>query len=369
VIGTAVTLNEPESRPTGVRDIAKALGISTGTVDRALHNRRGVSPVTRKRVMQTAERLGYRPNLAARFLSSKKQLSIGVCLPKEIASFFDGVRIGIRDACRPFELTSVRVVDSSYPRIGIGEVEAFESALEQGVDGIIVAPAYPERMKRLIRKASGREVAVVCVATDAPGTERIGTVAVDPFSSGSLAAELMGRFLSGTGTVATITGFLSTADHAQKVAGFSHGIGTYYPAIEVSPPIEAHDDEKEAYKKSLLLLEQSPNLKGIYISTANCLPTLRALEDLGLKGRVTLITTDLFPEIVPEIRSGAVAATIHQRPRTQGKMAFEALYRFLADHTCPVPFTKLAPHIVMRSNLDLFMNQISGAVEQDEVRS
>jgi LacI family transcriptional regulator len=366
VSGTASSENEPHSRPAGVRDIAKALSISTGTVDRALHNRKGISPVTRMRVMQMAERLGYRPNLAARFLSSRKQLTIGVCLPKEIASFFDGVRGGIRDACRPVELSSARIVESLYPRIGIGEVEAFEKAIELGADGIIVAPAYPEKMKRLIRKASSRGIAVVCVATDAPGTERISTIAVDPFSSGFMAAELLGRFLAGAGTVATITGFLSTADHAQKIAGFSHGISTHYPGIEVRSTIEAHDDETEAYEKSSRLLKQNPGLKGIYISTANCLPTLRALTDLDLQEKVTLITTDLFPEIVPAIRSGAIAATIHQRPRTQGRMAFEALWRFLADRTCPAPFTKLAPHIVMRSNLDLFVNELSGAPEQNE---
>jgi LacI family transcriptional regulator len=106
---------EGDSRPIGVRDIARSLGISTGTVDRALHNRQGISPVTHKRVMQMAEKLGYRPNLAARFLSSRKQLAIGVCLPKEIASFFDSVRDGILGACRPYELTSARVVEGFYP--------------------------------------------------------------------------------------------------------------------------------------------------------------------------------------------------------------------------------------------------------------
>ena len=52
-------------------DIAEALGISTGTVHRALHNHAGVSSVTKARVQQMAKTLGYRPNLAARYLSSK----------------------------------------------------------------------------------------------------------------------------------------------------------------------------------------------------------------------------------------------------------------------------------------------------------
>jgi uncharacterized protein (DUF1501 family) len=53
-------------RPAGIKDIAKALGVSTGTVDRALHARPGINDATRRRVLKMADKLGYRPNLAAR---------------------------------------------------------------------------------------------------------------------------------------------------------------------------------------------------------------------------------------------------------------------------------------------------------------
>jgi len=59
-------------------DIAGALGISTGTVHRALHNHPGVSSATRSRVLQVSRSLGYRPNLAARFLSQRKNFRISV---------------------------------------------------------------------------------------------------------------------------------------------------------------------------------------------------------------------------------------------------------------------------------------------------
>jgi LacI family transcriptional regulator len=58
--------------PTTLLDIGKALGISIGTVHRALHDNPGVSPITKTRVLQMARNMGYRPNLAARYLSSKR---------------------------------------------------------------------------------------------------------------------------------------------------------------------------------------------------------------------------------------------------------------------------------------------------------
>src|SRR3974377_1948603 len=82
----------PAIKPAGIKEIAKALGVSIGTVDRALHGRAGINPITRAKVLKMAQTMGYRPNLAARFLKSQRQLMISVLLPTEIASFFDALR-------------------------------------------------------------------------------------------------------------------------------------------------------------------------------------------------------------------------------------------------------------------------------------
>ena len=60
----------------GIKDIAKALKVSIGTVDRALHGRPGVSEKTKARVLQMAKRLGYKPNLAAQALKLNRRVSI-----------------------------------------------------------------------------------------------------------------------------------------------------------------------------------------------------------------------------------------------------------------------------------------------------
>ena len=51
--------------------------------------------------------------------------------------------------------------------------------------------------------------------------------------------------------------------------------------------------------------------------------------------RLTIVATDLFPDLVREIRAGTVTATIYQRPRTQGSMALRVLYEFLAEGARP----------------------------------
>jgi hypothetical protein len=47
----------PKARPIGIKDIAKALGISIGTVDRAIHSRGGINPITKERVLKMAQTL------------------------------------------------------------------------------------------------------------------------------------------------------------------------------------------------------------------------------------------------------------------------------------------------------------------------
>ena len=56
-----------------------------------------------KAALRAAEKLGYRPNLAARFLSSSKRITIGVVIPREVAYFYDEVREGIFEAATVFE--------------------------------------------------------------------------------------------------------------------------------------------------------------------------------------------------------------------------------------------------------------------------
>jgi LacI family transcriptional regulator len=344
--------------PVGIKDIARALGISTGTVDRALHAKPGINPMTRARVLRTAEALGYRPNLAARYLKSKKTLKISVHLPRELALFWDSLREGIREAAAMFEPT-LFVDFRSYPRLGKGDVALFEQALAEGTNGLIIAPGDPAALKSLIRKASQRGIPVACVVTDAPDTPRLTSVSADPFTVGAVAGELLTRFVPNGGQAAFFTGWLSMQDHADKLRGFQVSLDTAATGLSLAATVEAHDDEREAHKRAMNLLKAHPDLKAIYVSTVNSLPVLRAIEELGRKRDLTVVTTDLFPELVSWIREGTVVATVYQRPISQGRLALQALYQFLVDGTCPQPRIKVVPHVVMRSNLDLFLERTS----------
>ena len=183
-------------------------------MDRALHNRPEVNAATSAAVLRMAKKLGYRPNQAARYLSTGRKLNIAVSLPREIAAFFDQIRIGIEEEAKALAETAVQVSFHRFSRMGVGDEASFQTALESAADGILMVPGPMKTFKPLMRKAAEAGIPVMCVATDAPGTKRISVVSIDPEASGALAAELMGRFLIGRGKVALLTGALSIADHA-----------------------------------------------------------------------------------------------------------------------------------------------------------
>ena len=345
----------------GIKEIAKSLGISIGTVDRALHNRPGISPTTRAQVLKMAERLNYRPNAVARSLKLNRHLRIAVRLPREIAAFFDPFRDGIRTAAESMVGVNIDLDFRAYPHIGKGDVKLLDADMGRHYDGLILTPGDPAKFDPLIRNFVAHGTPVVCVASDAPRSGRIAAVTVDAAISGSIAAELFARTLPKPGCVAIITGDLSTKDHSDKLKGFAATLAMIAPHLSLLPAVETHDIPQDARRKTLALLERKPRPAAIYISTANSLPVLRALDEQGAIDHMLVIATDLFPALVPFLESGKVLAALYQRPSAQGRAAVEALVRYALEGVTPKPVTRFAPHIVLRSNLPLFLDRVPGA--------
>lgn len=358
-----------ESNSVGIKTIAKALDISIGTVDRALHGRRGVSEKTKARVLQMAEQMGYKPNLAAQALKLNRRMSIGVVLPRHISYFFDPLRAGIRAAAATAIGSQVSLEFHEYPRIGMGDIDALEAAYARKYDGIIFLPGNIQKFSPLIRKISRSGTAMMCVGSDAPDTGRTCSVSTHAYVSGAIAAELLGHKLPRKANVAILTGELSTLDHAEKLSGFAATLAVQAPHLTLLPTLEGHEKPKEAYRQALTLMRRKDRPDGLYLSTANSMAVLDALEELGLLGKVQVIATDLYQELITLIKADKVLATLYQRPFTQGKLAFENLVAYLMKSELATPVIRLAPHIVLKSNLQLFATRVSGTEEEIDVES
>src|SRR5664279_819103 len=162
----------------GIPQIAKLAGVSIGTVDRALHGRRGINDETRQRVLNIAKKIGYRPNLAARSLSTGRRIRIGVCVPQEIRYFYNELWEGIHEEVSRYADRGIEFVLHTIPELGKGEGPAFRKVMESNLQGVVVTPGNPDLMAPLIDAAEENGVRVVCVSTDAPGSQRSCIVCV-----------------------------------------------------------------------------------------------------------------------------------------------------------------------------------------------
>jgi LacI family transcriptional regulator len=339
----------------GIHLIAEIAHVSIGTVDRALHSRGGIRESTRQRILQVAKQIGYTPNLAARALSvARAGARIGVCMPREIAFFYDQLWSGVFDEGKRVEQLGIELTHRSVKRLGEGDTEAFKELVKSGVDGIILTAGNPKGLKPLIDDAEENGIRVVCVSTDAPESRRSSIVCVEPWLNGCLAGELMGKLVPPNSKVAVVAGMLTAEDHRKKTNGFSDEFPQHCAGGKIVAVVEGHEDEDESFQKTFDLLRKTPDLAGLYVNTVNCLPVCRALGARGLAGKVKLITTDLFPEMSAYFKKGTITASIYQQPHRQGQLAVRLMADHLTNQSNFPPATHLSPGVVMSSNLHLF---------------
>lgn len=119
-----------------IKDIAKELNISCSTVSRALKDFPGISPTTRKAVVELADKYNYRPNAIALSLRNQKTNVIGVVIPETVHFFFSTVISGIEDEAMK-EGYNVMICQSNeqYER----EADSIDALMGARVDGLLVS--------------------------------------------------------------------------------------------------------------------------------------------------------------------------------------------------------------------------------------
>ena len=355
-------------RRSGTHLIADIAQVSRGSVDRALHGRGGINEATRQRILKIAKQIGYKPNLAARALSANRATAkIGVCIPREIHFFYDQLWNGVLEEEERVSQSGVEFINRPIQSLGKGDAKVFQELMASGVDGIILTAGNPKKLIPLIDKAETKGIRVVCVDTDASESRRSSVVYVEPYLSGCVAGELLGKLVPPGSKVAVEAGMLMAEDHRRKAEGFSETFPKHCLGGQVAAVIEGHEDEEESFQKTLGLLRRIPELAGIYVNTVNCLPVCRALEAGKLEGKVKLITTDLFLEMSPYFKKGTISASIYHQPYRQGQIAVRLLVDNLISKVKFPPTVRLSPAVVMLSNLHLFREtRLSESTPTDE---
>lgn len=90
-------MTKERPRRPSIKDVARDCGVAPSTVSNALTNRRFVLPETRKRILESAARLGYRASTVARGLRMQRSWSVGLLLASISNPFYPEVARGVED--------------------------------------------------------------------------------------------------------------------------------------------------------------------------------------------------------------------------------------------------------------------------------
>lgn len=119
-----------------IRDIARALGLSTSTVSRALRDSHEISTETKRRVLEHARSTNYQPNPIAVSLRERKSRSIGIIVSEIANRFFSEIINGVESVA----------IDRGYNVIIAQSLESAERELRQiqfltsrSIDGLLVS--------------------------------------------------------------------------------------------------------------------------------------------------------------------------------------------------------------------------------------
>jgi LacI family transcriptional regulator len=119
-----------------IKDIAKALEISTTTVSKAMNDYSDIGNETKKKVKEYAEKIGYEPNIHASFLRTKKTKLIGIVVPNLNTNFYSELVASL----------IVRITKNGYLPIVLNSAESeqvesenLERLMRQKVDGIFIS--------------------------------------------------------------------------------------------------------------------------------------------------------------------------------------------------------------------------------------
>lgn len=120
-----------------LEDIARACGVSVGTVDRAMNNKPRISPTTKENILRTANEMGYRPDLLARSLVKGRSMSIGVVVFEIRNRFFAQLVNAIEMQAKKRDYFVYITLHEEDPAL---ETRLVNNLVDRRIDGIVICP-------------------------------------------------------------------------------------------------------------------------------------------------------------------------------------------------------------------------------------
>ena len=154
----AMSAAKPESSRPTMRDVAALAGVALKTVSRVINGVPTVDPELAQRVRNAADKLGYRPNLAASNLRSGRTNIVGLLLEDVGNPFSAALHRSIEDYMRE---RGVLLLTASLDEDPDRERELASRLIDSRVDGLIIVPASTDHRYLVAEQGHGTSIVFV----------------------------------------------------------------------------------------------------------------------------------------------------------------------------------------------------------------
>lgn len=324
-----------------LEDVARAAGVSRSTVSRVVNGAGPVSPASLAAVQAAIAELGYRPNLAARALVTRRVGAVVVLVPETDERFFSDpfFPLAYHGALEAFSDSDTHVLLSmAHPDAGVEPMLAF--FLSNRVDGAIVLSHHGDAFPRAVATAN-RPVVFV----GDPQVPGLPFVDIDHVAAAGTATDhLVER---GAQVIGSVSGPMDMHAGVDRLRGFQEAMGRHgrNPDLVAEGDFTLEGGERAAYQ----LLSEHPEVDGLFVaSDLMAMGALRAAAQLGrtVPDDLRVVGFDdsrIARATLPEL------TTMENNPELLARTAGEMLQRILAGEVVESP-TILPSRLVVRGS-------------------
>lgn len=153
---------------TTIVDIAKAIGVSSSTVSRALHDHTDISIETRDAIKTLAVKMDYQPNLLAQGFAKRQTNTIGVIIPNLETTFFSIMLTGIENVATKY---GYKVMICQSNESHKTEVTNIQALMTNWIDGLLICHSMETNSFEHIKLQMNKGIPIVhfyrvCMETD-----------------------------------------------------------------------------------------------------------------------------------------------------------------------------------------------------------
>jgi len=294
-----------------IKDIAKALGLSTSTVSRALNGSHEIGAETKRLVLEYAEKINYRPNPIALSLKEQRSHSIGVVVCEVANNYFSQAINGIESIAydRGYHVI-ITQTHESFDR----EKANVEHLISRHVDGLLVSLSAETTDLSQYKYLHNKGFPIVFFDRVAPDITT-HKVTVDNYKGSFDATEML--INKGFKRIAHLTNSYNLLISQDRLKGYQaalekHGLPFREDYMKHCNHGGMNHDEVELIIKELLDLPERPDALFVTADrlTINCLQILKKLgmrvpEDIAIAGFTNSDSAELFDPPLTTVRQPA----------------------------------------------------------------